>query len=119
MRKFFGLFFFCIINCSLYAQNTDTLNYIRQNAVVIDTAAADTGYSDLMPLKNVLANRRIIGLGEATHGTQEFQAIKFRVVKFLVEQMGYRFFAIEANFTECRRINDYCDVRQRRRANGN
>ena len=98
---------FVIISCNLYAQNNDTLNYVRQNAVIIDTTAADTAYSDLMPLKSVLANRRIIGLGEATHGTQEFQAIKFRIVKFLVEQMGYRLFAIEANFTECRRINDY------------
>jgi erythromycin esterase len=107
MRKIFSLLFFCTISCSLYAQNNDTLNYIRQNAVVIDTAEADTGYSDLMPLKSVVANRRIIGLGEATHGTQQFQAIKFRIVKFLVEQMGYRVFSIEANFTECRRINDY------------
>jgi erythromycin esterase len=107
MRKIFSLILFCIISLTLKAQNNDALNYIKQNAIPIDTGINTDGYSDLMPLIPTLQNRRLIGMGEATHGTHEFQVVKFRMLKFLAEKMGYRLFGIEANFTECRKVNDY------------
>ncbi|MDB5116177.1 MAG: erythromycin esterase [Mucilaginibacter sp.] len=97
----------CFISVNLYAQQSEVVDYIKQNAVALNVADSNTGYEDLMPLKAVLSNRRIIGMGEATHGTHEFQTTKIRMFKFLVQEMGYKIFAIEANFTECRTINDY------------
>ena len=50
-------------------------------------------------------NRAIVALGEATHGTSEFFTAKHRVFKYLVENHGFKIFAIEADFGESIFIN--------------
>ncbi len=64
-------------------------------------------FSDLAPLKDILAGVRIVALGEATHGTREFFQLKHRLTRFLVEQMGFSAFTIEAGVVPCRNIDDY------------
>src|SRR5690606_36348548 len=53
-------------------------------------------FSDLEKLKVILKDKRIVGLGEATHGTHEFFTFKHRMLEFLVKEMGFKTFAIEA-----------------------
>lgn len=48
-----------------------------------------------------LADARILGLGEATHGTKEFFQMKHRVFKYMVENHGYKIFGFEADMGEC------------------
>lgn len=52
-----------------------------------------------------IANKLIIGLGEATHGTAEFFKAKHRIFRYLVENHGYKIFAFEADFGESLLIN--------------
>jgi len=99
-----AVIFILFLNIS-FGQDAAAIKYIKENAVPIDTNINEL--SDLMPLKSIFEGRRIIGMGEATHGTHEFQIEKFRMMKFLVTEMDYRLFGIEANFTECRQVNDY------------
>src|SRR5688500_202128 len=47
-----------------------------------------------------VSDRAIVGLGEATHGSSEFFKAKHRMLKYLVENHGFRIFAIEADFGE-------------------
>jgi erythromycin esterase len=47
-----------------------------------------------------LATKSVIGLGESTHGTAEFFDAKHRIFRYLVENHGYKIFAIEADFGE-------------------
>ena len=68
---------------------------------------ADEAFSKLLPLKQALSDVKIVGLGEATHGTGEFFKVKHQLVRFLVEQIGFNVFAIEASFSACEAINDY------------
>ncbi|MBZ0099596.1 MAG: erythromycin esterase family protein, partial [Taibaiella sp.] len=89
------------------AQNKELIKALKQHAHPIATATPLSDNSDLTFLKDVLKDKTVIGLGEATHGTREFFQMKHRLVKFLVEEMGYRQFAIESNFAECMAINDY------------
>ncbi len=61
------------------------------------------------------ANRPVIGLGEATHGTQEFFEAKAMLFRYLAEEQGFRTFCIEADFAESLYIDDClqdpeCDV---------
>lgn len=51
--------------------------------------------------------KRIIALGEATHGNKEFQELKLSIFKKLVEENGVRAFAIEGDFGGCLEVNDY------------
>jgi len=57
--------------------------------------------------KETLENRKIIGMGEATHSTKEFHQVRRRFFRFLVEELDYRIFAWEASFGETLEINNY------------
>lgn len=81
--------------------------WIRQRGIPIATAEPGTGTRDLRPLAKVFGKARIVALGEATHGTREFFQLKHRLVEYLVGELGFTVFAIEANQPECRAINDY------------
>lgn len=51
-------------------------------------------------------DKKIIGLGESTHGTKEFFDAKFRILKYMAENHGFKIFAIEADFGESIFINE-------------
>jgi erythromycin esterase-like protein len=85
----------------------DELAWIRGSAIPISGAFPGQGYADLMPLKNLIGNARIVALGEATHGTSEFFRMKHRILEFLASEMGFTIFSIEANMPEAYRVNDY------------
>jgi erythromycin esterase len=53
-----------------------------------------------------IANKSIVALGEATHGTAEFFNAKHRMFKYLVENHGFKILAFEADFGESLFIND-------------
>ena len=48
-----------------------------------------------------------MALREATHGTREFFQLKHRMLEFLVAEMGFTVFGIEAMMPEAFAINDY------------
>ncbi|GAA4086081.1 erythromycin esterase family protein [Nonomuraea soli] len=49
---------------------------------------------------------RVVGLGEATHGSREFFELKHRLLKILAEQ-GFTTLAMEASMSAAERVNDY------------
>jgi erythromycin esterase len=81
--------------------------WLEQTAVPIRHVEAGNGFADLQPLKAVLQDVKILGAGEATHGTREFFQFKHRLLEFLVTEMGFTVFAIEASSAACEPINDY------------
>lgn len=82
--------------------------YLETAAIPLKTVQAGNGFQDLMPLKKVLARVRVLGLGESTHGTKEFFQLKHRLLEFVVQEMGYTVFSIEASYPACcNDINDY------------
>src|SRR5262245_17273066 len=83
------------------------IEWLKKNAVSIKSVEAGNGFADLQPLKRILADTRVVGLGEATHGTREFFQFKHRMVEFLVREMNFNVFAIEANYSGCLKVNDY------------
>lgn len=81
--------------------------WIRANAIPLKTVEAGHGFDDMMPLERVVGDARVVGLGEATHGTREFFQLKHRMIEFLATQMGFTIFTIEANMPEAYKLNDY------------
>jgi len=81
--------------------------WIRGNAIPLRSVVAGSGFTDLQPLKALLGKATVVGLGEATHGTKEFFQLKHRMLEFLVEEMGFRVFAIEANLPEAYAVDEY------------
>ncbi|MGW6731123.1 erythromycin esterase family protein [Streptomyces sp. NPDC055013] len=62
---------------------------------------------DLRPLDRMIGDARVVGLGEATHSSHDFFALKARVFRHLVEEKGFRTFALEAPWSTGLRLNDY------------
>ncbi|MEU5402474.1 erythromycin esterase family protein [Streptomyces sp. NPDC005963] len=63
--------------------------------------------SDLGPLRRMIGDASIVGMGEATHGSHEFFRTKVRVFKELVRRDGFATFALEANWNAGVRLNDH------------
>ena len=62
---------------------------------------------DLEFLRDLVGDARIVALGENTHGTRDFFEMKARILRFLVEEMDFDTFAIEATWPEARRLDRY------------
>ena len=82
-------------------------DWLRRNAIPLTTAEPGGSLDDLMPLKSIIGDARIVALGEATHGTREFFQMKHRLLQFLVQELGFTVFALEANGPEADLLNEY------------
>jgi erythromycin esterase len=89
------------------APATDLGPWIEAKAVPLRTSDPAAPLDDLEPLRAMIGNATVVGLGEGTHGTREFSRMKHRIFEFLVERMGFTVFAIEANLPEAFAVNDY------------
>ena len=69
------------------------------------TAAAP--FPDILERRLDERNVRILGLGEATHGTHEFQALRIALAKELMTRGLFDLFVIEAEVAAARRLNEY------------
>jgi protein-L-isoaspartate(D-aspartate) O-methyltransferase len=69
---------------------------------------------DIEALVGRLKDARVVLLGEATHGTSEFYRMRARITRELVERAGFRLVALEADWPDARRIDDYVTHRRRR-----
>lgn len=89
--------------------NTEITQWLQANLLPLESVEprADDDFSDLLPLKEIIGDARVVGLGEATHSTKEFFTMKHRLVQFLVQEMGFNMFAMETNWPEAMRVNDY------------
>ncbi|MGW3657379.1 erythromycin esterase family protein [Streptomyces sp. NPDC005151] len=63
--------------------------------------------TDLRALGAMIGDAKVVGLGEATHGSHEFFAMKERVFRHLVEEKGFTTFALEMSWTAGLRIDEY------------
>lgn len=81
--------------------------WLKQNTIPVQHIEAGNGFADLQPLKEILRGVRVVGLGEATHGTREFFQLKHRLLEFLVTEMGFTAFALEASYAACQPINEF------------
>jgi erythromycin esterase len=66
-----------------------------------------TDFSELLPIKKLFYDKKVVGMGEATHGTREFFNMKVKMFKFLAVHYGYRIFSIEATYGGTLKVNDY------------
>ena len=85
----------------------EVVAFARAAAIPLATVEAGHGFADLAPLDQVIGDARVVGLGEATHGTREFFQMKHRLLEYLVAEKGFTVFAIEAYQPEARALNAY------------
>src|SRR5690349_2165009 len=67
---------------------TLVVDWVRANAVPLTAVEAGRGFADLQCLRG-------------------FFQLKHRLLEFLVTELAFAIFGIEANYPECLRVNDY------------
>ncbi|MFC8721069.1 erythromycin esterase family protein, partial [Kitasatospora sp. NPDC057198] len=70
--------------------------WLARHARPLHALAPGAPTGDLRPLGAALDGVRVVGLGEATHGTRELFRLKHRLLEFLVAELGFTALALEA-----------------------
>ncbi|RMF96205.1 MAG: protein-L-isoaspartate(D-aspartate) O-methyltransferase [Gammaproteobacteria bacterium] len=76
---------------------------IRVGAEAFDSIAT----ANLDGLLERIGDARVVLLGEATHGTAEFYAMRARITESLIERKGFKLVAVEADWPDAARIDHY------------
>lgn len=84
----------------------DVTAWLLFHAIPLETTHPQALLRDLEPLRRMLDGASIVGLGEQTHGTREFFEMKHRIFRFLVEEMGFRVLAFEADWLALQELNE-------------
>ncbi len=77
-----------------------TTEWLSTHAHRLASLDADAPFDDLQPLRAAAATAEIVGLGESTHGAHEQFALKHRMVRLLVSELGFRTVALEEDWTK-------------------
>ena len=67
---------------------------------------------DAGPLLEAIGDARVVLLGEATHGTSEFYRMRARITQSLIAERGFDIVAVEADWPDAARIDDYVRHRE-------
>ena len=76
----------------------------RQDAAIPADLAVAPSFA---PFDALAANARVIGLGEATHGSREFNDFRLAAIQRLVARHGYRLVALEDSGSRWRALEPY------------
>jgi erythromycin esterase len=104
-----GFLFFAIVVCFIqhgFAQidsnNASPLSLENQTKITVQ----------LKPLIDEMGERSIVGLGEGTHGTKEFNDIRIAIIKELVAKKGFNTICFENAFGDSYYLNKLINTRE-------
>lgn len=83
---------------------------MAENHFPVRSIIHDADFSDLAFLADELEGKRIVQLGESSHGSGEFSAVKVRIIKYLHESLGFNVLALESSLTGCHILDKALDA---------
>lgn len=86
---------------SAKVEQNEIVDAIKRLAHTVNSA------EDFDPLIEKLAQSKIVMLGEATHGTEEFYKLRKIISEKLISEYGFNFIAVEGDWPDCYRLNRY------------
>ena len=78
-----------------------------KSAVPLEPQAIGAKATDWAPVIKAIGKARIVGAGEATHGSHEIFQMKGRLFQALVEQAGFSVLLLEASYPRCEALDTY------------
>jgi len=83
-----------------------TMDYARSMSETLELLPLRNN-RDLDPLLESIGDKRLVFLGEASHGTHEFYTWRAHITKRLIEEKGFNFVAVEGDWPDCFELNRY------------
>src|SRR5688500_5561040 len=68
--------------------------------------------SSLDPLLEAIGDARFVLLGEASHGTSDYYRWRAQITTRLIAERGFSFVAVEGDWPDCFRINQWVKGRR-------
>ncbi|QOR66575.1 erythromycin esterase family protein [Cytobacillus suaedae] len=62
---------------------------------------------DLQRIVDAIGDRKVVLLGEASHGTSEYYTYRAEITKRLIQQKGFSIIAVEGDWPSCFEVNRY------------
>ena len=108
MKTFLTLLLITILNIKSNCQNSDQLIF-ELNKIVrpITTINPEDNFDDIESLKDMAKDAAIIGIGESSHGTAIYNTYRQRLIRFLVQEMGYKAIVDEGDILAAEKIDSY------------
>ncbi|MDA3648940.1 erythromycin esterase family protein [Saccharopolyspora indica] len=97
----------CTNSAGARREEPDVVALLKNAAHPLRSTEPGADTADLRPLETMIGDAKVVGLGEATHGSHEFFAMKERVFRHLVETKGFTTFALEVSWSAGLLIDDY------------
>jgi erythromycin esterase-like protein len=82
----------------------DTLSFATSEVHVHSITGAPNDYDRLFDL---VGDRRMVLIGEASHGTHDFYAERARITRHLIKECGFNAVAVEADWPDAYRVNRF------------
>lgn len=86
----------------MIVRHTHVVDQIRQSAQILSETEHD--YDAVLEMSR---DRDFVLLGEATHGTHEFYAMRAAITRRLIEEAGFDAIAVEADWPDAYRLNRF------------
>ncbi|WP_082026500.1 erythromycin esterase family protein [Flammeovirga sp. OC4] len=115
MRKltlFIALF---MLNTSLKGQEDQLQKEIITKKVnehlipIHPSSVADSTFEDLMPLKEMIGDDRVVFVGEAVHYLGNHVEMNARLAQFLIQEMGFDYILFESGFYDVEKAQENID----------
>ncbi|RLE26592.1 MAG: hypothetical protein DRJ65_05195 [Acidobacteria bacterium] len=105
----------CVCGCAQQSRKTverppETqafIEWVSDHAVAIENLETTAPTTDLEPLRETLGAAHLVGLGESRHDTREQLLLKGLLVRYLIEDLGFRALILEESFPHAESLNRY------------
>jgi erythromycin esterase len=81
--------------------------WLRPRSVAIARSGVISANDDIALLDDLARRVRVLGLGEATHGSREFGDLRLSITRYLVERQKFRLVAMEASASTLDQLSPY------------
>ena len=86
----------------------DFQQWARQHVHTISSVDKDTrGDADLRPLRDIIGSAQVVAFGEPFHGGHEPLAMRNRLIRYAVTQLGFTAVALETGLSTSKRLYDH------------
>lgn len=109
IRLFWVILSVAFISCKKDKVSLDQQVKIWLTGNVVPLYNADPTFPEqgFAALQEIIGESRIVGLGEATHGTTEFWGMRQKISQYLISEMGFTAILMEAGLPNSVFLNNY------------